>query len=926
MSSTVTKLQGRSCYEAAWTGRLSDDSSQLCGCLDAPAVVVLPGTVVFSCMHEQHCPGVTRPFGTLKNRLEGTTKMARAQQPYSRYIGILLARLVSDLQAFLLVLDSENLSYIAQAQKKSISELLSKLQEPKETLEGTEIGALERSRNTHTKASPFSEGPEIGALERSRDTDTEAAPFSEGPEIGALERSRDTDTEAAPFSEGPEIDALERSRDTDTEAAPFSEGPERDQFRCSGIVLGYRHWDGISPYGSRSHRHGSTPAVDGTSEPQTSYFRQKSAALERSQPGKQLSYWTKMYRTPGAGRPGPVEDAEYMIMNCPSGGPSSDLREGSVAEALDSTEHPLSSATSSEWLRRGYCSGWPGGWVGAVLWLTSPSVQRASQLQRGHSAAQASPLTQGLSRRAKVKSCLVTQGFQLADRRENNTERNREIPISTGLETAESFDGLAWFGRVAAAVLQKYVSERSENRSAGLPARPSRKVWVRNQAAGRAGPGRAGAPSCFLCTPAPLFRGIRSDRFVDIYGCASVGPAVPPHPPEGLEDDEDCYEEAEPFVPASQSTDKLDSDSSHYESYGEDEEEEDFVKDRAHYIQWSASQPCLRPVPESRICGYLWRKKWLGQWTRQLFIIKHSSLLVRTRCSSTGAGLYMHLGILRPAGLIHPMQLEHPHTVPADGAVGVEVEGHQAFWTCDDTPFILVLTTVPPHTDSLGVSTKTKAGLCFKCAKDLHPLLEINLRGCQVVYKSKHSKKMQHELKVVSGSDTLIMGFQSCSQAEEWRKIIEELSGSSYYEPESSSSLSILKSERLESCRSSTVLHTDSDEETLSGLPSAVSSIEISKDKDRAGYLNVLMNCQWQSLWCKVEDGVLKMFRDEVCEDTPQYTVQLRGSEVRPGPDTAHAYRITILQHGDQVAVLEVMTPEPLYPLQARTGLRSLRQ
>ncbi|KAI4887501.1 hypothetical protein NFI96_002414 [Prochilodus magdalenae] len=54
---------------------------------------------------------------------------------------------------------------------------------------------------------------------------------------------------------------------------------------------------------------------------------------------------------------------------------------------------------------------------------------------------------------------------------------------------------------------------------------------------------------------------------------------------------------------------------------------------------------------------------------------------------------------------------EHPHTVPADGAVGVEVEGHQVFWTCDNKPFILVLTTVPPHTDSLVVSTKTKAGL-----------------------------------------------------------------------------------------------------------------------------------------------------------------------------------------------------------------------
>ncbi|KAI4884686.1 hypothetical protein NFI96_020387 [Prochilodus magdalenae] len=61
--------------------------------------------------------------------------------------------------------------------------------------------------------------------------------------------------------------------------------------------------------------------------------------------------------------------------------------------------------------------------------------------------------------------------------------------------------------------------------------------------------------------------------------------------------------------------------------------------------------------------------------------------------------------------LEQPFELEHPHTVPADGAVGVEVEGHQAFWTCDNKPFILVLTTVPPHTDSLGVSTKTKAGL-----------------------------------------------------------------------------------------------------------------------------------------------------------------------------------------------------------------------
>ncbi|KAI4891612.1 hypothetical protein NFI96_027404 [Prochilodus magdalenae] len=71
---------------------------------------------------------------------------------------------------------------------------------------------------------------------------------------------------------------------------------------------------------------------------------------------------------------------------------------------------------------------------------------------------------------------------------------------------------------------------------------------------------------------------------------------------------------------------------------------------------------------------------------------------------------YLHInsGDIRSWSCI---RLEHPHTVPADGAVGVEVEEHQAFWTCDNKPLILVLTTVPPHTDSLGVSTKTKAGL-----------------------------------------------------------------------------------------------------------------------------------------------------------------------------------------------------------------------
>ncbi|XP_071340170.1 actin filament-associated protein 1-like 2 [Trachinotus anak] len=338
-------------------------------------------------------------------------------------------------------------------------------------------------------------------------------------------------------------------------------------------------------------------------------------------------------------------------------------------------------------------------------------------------------------------------------------------------------------------------------------------------------------------TDTPGTEGVQSSELVSKQdSCVwlrngTQGPTVPPHPPGGLggDDDEDTYEEAEPYVPADttmSNTERAESDSSHYESYGEEDDDDrgGLVKDRAHYIQWSASQPCLRPAPESRLCGYLWRRKWLGQWTKQLFIIRNSMLL------------------------------------------------------------------------------------CYKCARDLLPQLELNLRGCHLVYKSKSSGKIQHQLKLVPlGSETLVLGYSSFQQADEWRKVIEEVSVGG--DLETQSSLSLIKSDQPLSCRSSTV-QTDSEEER----PSACRSLY----RDR-GFLNVLMNCQWQSLLCQVEGGLLNMFGEEEEEEeegevkrerSPQYTVQLRGCEVRAGPDTDHSYRITLSMLGDQVAVLEVSSSE----------------
>ncbi|XP_034547107.1 actin filament-associated protein 1-like 2 [Notolabrus celidotus] len=346
---------------------------------------------------------------------------------------------------------------------------------------------------------------------------------------------------------------------------------------------------------------------------------------------------------------------------------------------------------------------------------------------------------------------------------------------------------------------------------------------------------------CNELTDSPLTEGVGSSELVSKQDPPLwlrnliQGPVVPPLPPGGLggDDDEDTYEEAEPYIAdtTTSNTERAESDSSHYESYGEDDDDEEPVKDRAHYLHWSASQPCLRPVPESRLCGYLWRRKWLGQWTKQLFIIRNDVLL------------------------------------------------------------------------------------CYKCAQDLLPQLELSLRGCQLVYKSKCNRKIQHQLKLVLlGSESLVLGYSSFQQADEWRRVMEEVSVGSEAETKSCSSLS--KSEQLLSCRSSTVL-SESEEEK----PSAHCSLNKHK-----GFLSVLMNCQWQSLRCQVEAGLLNMFGQEEEEDeevvvvgdgaevkkerSPQYTVQLRGCEVKPGPDTDHSYRITLSMLGDQVAMLEVSSSE----------------
>ncbi|XP_050795914.1 actin filament-associated protein 1-like 2 isoform X1 [Gopherus flavomarginatus] len=331
---------------------------------------------------------------------------------------------------------------------------------------------------------------------------------------------------------------------------------------------------------------------------------------------------------------------------------------------------------------------------------------------------------------------------------------------------------------------------------------------------------------------------------------------------------EDSYEEAEPISPEGHMSPAGggDTDSSHYESYGEDE---DCVKDRAHYIQWpSAAGTAEAPArPEAQLCGFLWRKRWLGQWAKQLFIVREHALL------------------------------------------------------------------------------------CYKCAKDLQPVLELDLRGCRVAYKAKRSKKMQHVLKITgAAAETLVMGFQSRQQAEDWRKVIEEVSSSPLSRPSAHSSPVLPSSEQGRNSHQvrDSQLGSDSDEENSQISPAAAGCIsrkggfpELLSHSPRrhqlqfvlsgsvlsplpdgeggsggtspnerlwgrsAGSLNVLLNGQWQKLWCRVEQGALWMFRDPSCTESPEYAVPLAGSNVTPGANTDRQHHIHISQQGREVAVLQ---------------------
>ncbi|XP_053524418.1 actin filament-associated protein 1-like 2 isoform X5 [Artibeus jamaicensis] len=318
------------------------------------------------------------------------------------------------------------------------------------------------------------------------------------------------------------------------------------------------------------------------------------------------------------------------------------------------------------------------------------------------------------------------------------------------------------------------------------------------------------------------------------------------------ESPEGYYEEAEPYdVSLNEDGEAV---SSSYESY--DEEESSKGKSAPH--QWPSPEASIELMRDARICAFLWRKKWLGQWAKQLCVIKDTRLL------------------------------------------------------------------------------------CYKSSKDHSPQLDVNLLGSSVIHKEKQVRKKEHKLKITPmNADVIVLGLQSKDQAEQWLRVIQEVSGLPLEGASEGSQCS--PDAQRPNCQKpdATDKYLSAPEygSSVDGHPEAPETKDVKKkcspglklsnlmnlgrkkstllepperSLETSSYLNVLVNSQWKSRWCSVRDSHLHFYQDRNRSKVAQQPLNLVGCEVVPDPSPDHLYSFRILHNGEELAKLEAKSSEEM--------------
>ncbi|XP_057884893.1 actin filament-associated protein 1-like 2 isoform X1 [Melospiza georgiana] len=294
--------------------------------------------------------------------------------------------------------------------------------------------------------------------------------------------------------------------------------------------------------------------------------------------------------------------------------------------------------------------------------------------------------------------------------------------------------------------------------------------------------------------------------------------------------------------------------SSSYESY--DEEESSKGKSATH--QWPSPEATIELMKDARICAFLWRKKWLGQWAKQLCVIKDTRLLCYKSSKDHNPQLDVNL---LGCTVIHKEKQ-------------VRKKEHK-------------LKIIPTNADVivLGLQSKDQAEQWLRVIQETSGLLcEGGSEGNQYIPDSQRLSypkvEVSERYSAASESGSSTDGHMETAEAKDVKK-------------KGTTGLKLSNLMNLGRKKSSSL---DSPERSL----------------ETSSYLNVLVNSQWKSRWCQIKDGHLHFYQDRNRSKLAQQPLSLAGCEIIPEPSPDHLYSFRILHNGEERVVLEAKSSEEM--------------
>ncbi|XP_067995417.1 actin filament-associated protein 1-like 2 isoform X2 [Melanerpes formicivorus] len=294
--------------------------------------------------------------------------------------------------------------------------------------------------------------------------------------------------------------------------------------------------------------------------------------------------------------------------------------------------------------------------------------------------------------------------------------------------------------------------------------------------------------------------------------------------------------------------------SSSYESY--DEEESNKGKSATH--QWPSTEATIELMKDARICAFLWRKKWLGQWAKQLCVIKDTRLLCYKSSKDHSPQLDVNL---LGCTVIHKEKQ-------------VKKKEHK-------------LKIIPMNADVivLGLQSKDQAEQWLRVIQETSGLLcEGGSEGNQYIPDSQR------------------LSYPKVDVSERYSAASE--SGSSTDGHPETAETKDVKKKCTTGLKLSNLMNLG--RKKSSSLDSPERSLETSS------YLNVLVNSQWRSRWCQIKDGHLHFYQDKNRSKLAQQPLSLAGCEVVPEPSPDHLYSFRILHNGEERVLLEAKSSEEM--------------